>query len=106
MHITQLLGRTLRVDHVLNYRKPKKSKPTETEKEEDLKEGVEEDDDEYETRRKKIWDFELYQTQGEYCSYVVSLSLYCIALYFIIIVFVFVLYCICVCIVLYCDITI
>jgi len=54
-----LLNRTLNVDHVDRYRKPKKSK-RKPEKNEEVRGEVSEDDETYEERRTKIWDYKRY----------------------------------------------
>jgi RNA-binding motif X-linked protein 2 len=50
---SQLLGRMIRVDHVRQYRRPKSSTEAGSE-------GVNETDEDYDTRRKRIWDYEAY----------------------------------------------
>jgi len=61
----KLLDRTLRVDHADRYRRPKrddKDKDKDRDDPEKVFEG--EDDEDYDVRRKKIWDYELYDTQA------------------------------------------
>mmetsp|Transcript_9878 Transcript_9878/g.24329 ORF Transcript_9878/g.24329 Transcript_9878/m.24329 type:complete len:275 (-) Transcript_9878:142-966(-) len=62
MNGAKLLERTLRCDHVLDYRLPKKKKnPGEQVDEKD--QGRDEDEEAYLARRKRIWDFEKYKEQ-------------------------------------------
>ena len=61
MNGAKLLGRVLNVDHVMRYRKPKHFKEREVKRSEHNQYGdVDEDDETYEERRKKIWDYHRY----------------------------------------------
>ena len=55
-----LLKRTLNVDHVNRYRKPKHFKDRENKMKDNQYGDVDEDDETYDQRRKKIWDYEKY----------------------------------------------
>eukprot|EP01083_Nonionella_stella_P184494 670029_1 len=55
-----LLQRTLNVDHVKRYRKPKQSKDKEKGIKDNKYGDIDEDDETYEARRKKIWDYQKY----------------------------------------------
>ncbi len=57
----KILNRVARVDHVKNYRRPKKDEKSK-DKRDDEKEGIDlpSDDEDYDERRKSIWDYELY----------------------------------------------
>lgn len=55
-----LLKRTLNVDHVNRYRKPKHFKDRENKMKDNQYGDVDEDDETYEQRRKKIWDYQKY----------------------------------------------
>lgn len=57
----QLVGRIISVDHVLEYRRPKKKKKK---NDSDSEEEEEFSDEDYDERRKRVWDYELYNTQG------------------------------------------
>jgi RNA-binding motif X-linked protein 2 len=59
MNGSSLLGRTIRVDHSEKYRRPKKKDKVEGE---ELEGGNPEDseDEDYDERRKRIWDYEKY----------------------------------------------
>jgi len=58
-----LLGRTLRCDHTENYRRPKKEKKIiKNDQGEDLE--VADSDEEYDERRRRIWDYKKCQTQN------------------------------------------
>lgn len=55
--VVQVLDRILRVDHAAKYRKPKEKK----EVDEDGNEIEKDDDDsQYDERRRRIWDYEMY----------------------------------------------
>ena len=55
-----LLKRTLNVDHVNRYRKPKHFKDRENKIKENKYGDIDEDDETYQERRKKIWDYQKY----------------------------------------------
>jgi len=59
MNGAKLVDRTLRVDHAERYRKPKKDEKSDRSVAEEEK-VFEEGGDEYEARRRKIWDYETY----------------------------------------------
>jgi len=64
MNGSKVLNRTLRVDHAGKYRRPKGQKKDE--KSDNGDPVFEEDDDEeYDKRRKRIWDYELYNAYEE-----------------------------------------
>jgi len=52
---TTLLKRTLKVDHAENYTRPRKKKAADGEEK-----GIDSSDEDYDERRKKIWDYEAY----------------------------------------------
>jgi len=58
MNGSKLFDRTIRCDHVLEYRKPRKKKKDDDEDEKE--QGGYESDETYEQRRKRIWDYEAY----------------------------------------------
>eukprot|EP00954_Amorphochlora_amoebiformis_P014747 1152944-Amorphochlora_amoeboformis.AAC.2 len=62
MNGAKLFDRTLRCDHVLEYRKPRKKKVGDDQDEKD--QGGYESDETYEQRRKRIWDYEKYRAQA------------------------------------------
>lgn len=62
MNGAKLFDRTIRCDHVLQYRKPRKKKKDDKEDEKD--QGGYESDETYEERRKRIWDFEAYRARA------------------------------------------
>lgn len=53
---TTLLKRMLKVDHAESYTRPRKRKPKEGEEEK----GIDSSDEDYDERRKAIWDYEAY----------------------------------------------
>ena len=55
-----IMGRTIRCDHVLKYRRPKKEAKKENDEKE--KDGIHlpSEDEDYDERRKLIWDYEAY----------------------------------------------
>lgn len=61
-----LLGRTLRVDHADKYRRPRGAKKDAAAQGEEDKYKIfaAEEDEEYDERRRRIWDYELYGTQN------------------------------------------
>eukprot|EP00808_Paulinella_micropora_P018023 g37145.t1 len=62
MNGTKLLQRTLRVDHTEQYRRPKKKVKDKDGKEIEVSDSDEED---YDTRRKRIWNYELYDQHAQ-----------------------------------------
>eukprot|EP00457_Paulinella_chromatophora_P010262 gb/GEZN01010357.1/.p1 GENE.gb/GEZN01010357.1/~~gb/GEZN01010357.1/.p1 ORF type:complete len:316 (-),score=61.74 gb/GEZN01010357.1/:203-1150(-) len=61
MNGSKLMKRTLRVDHTEQYRRPKKKVKDKDGKEIEVSDSDEED---YDTRRKRIWNYEAYNTQA------------------------------------------
>ncbi len=68
MNAANVLGRLLRVDHADKYRRPhKKEQQTNNGKEQEedkLKVFSPEQDEDYDERRKRIWDYEKWSTSG------------------------------------------
>jgi len=56
----KVLGRVLRVDHADRYRRPKLAKKMDDNDDEKV---FDEQDEDYDTRRKRIWDYHLYAKQ-------------------------------------------
>jgi RNA recognition motif-containing protein len=62
---SKVLNRVMRVDHVLNYRRPKKEQKVDKKDEEKDDIELPSEDEDYDERRKAIWDYSLYQDRYE-----------------------------------------